>query len=72
METAFADHLDLARCCELIAGEDLGAGVVLLGSSLVLLQRDLAALSGCLQADKPAANVCRDACSLAKSILDDL
>ena len=41
METAFADHLDLARCSALIAAEDLGAGVVALGGSLALLQRDL-------------------------------
>ena len=45
MQTAFVDHLDLARVTALIAEEDLGAGVLLLGSSLVLLQRDLAALS---------------------------
>ena len=41
MQTAFADHLDLARCCQLIAGEDFGAGVVALGGSLALFQRDL-------------------------------
>ena len=41
MPTAFADHLDLARCAELIAAENLGAGVVALGGSLALLQRDL-------------------------------
>ena len=41
MQTAFADHLDLARCSALIAEEDLGAGVVALGGSQALLQRDL-------------------------------
>ena len=41
MQTAFADHLDLARCSALIAEEDLAAGVVALGGSLALLQRDL-------------------------------
>ena len=41
MQTAFADHLDLARCSALIAEEDLGAGVVALGGSLAVLQRDL-------------------------------
>ncbi len=41
MQTAFEDHLDLARCCQLITEEDLGAGVVTLGGSLALLQRDL-------------------------------
>ena len=41
MQTAFADHLDLARCSALIAEEDLSAGVVALGGSLALLQRDL-------------------------------
>ena len=41
MQTAFADHLDLARCSALIAEEDLGAGVVALGGSQALWQRDL-------------------------------
>ena len=41
MQTAFADHLDLARCSALITEEDLSAGVVGLGGSLALLQRDL-------------------------------
>ena len=41
MQIAFADHLDLARCSALIAEEDLGAGVVALGESLAVLQRDL-------------------------------
>ena len=41
MQTAFADHLDLARSSALIAEEDLGAGVVALGGSLAVLQRDL-------------------------------
>ena len=41
MQTAFADHLDLARCSALIPEEDLAAGVVALGGSLALLQRDL-------------------------------
>ena len=41
MRSAFADHLDLARCSALIAEEDLSAGVVALGGSLTLLQRDL-------------------------------
>jgi len=41
MQSAFADHLDLARCSALIAEEDLSAGVVALGGSLALLQRDL-------------------------------
>ena len=41
MQTAFADHLDLARCSTLIAEEDLGAGVVALDGSLAVLQRDL-------------------------------
>ncbi len=36
MQTAFADHLDLARCSALIAEEDLAAGVVALGGSLAL------------------------------------
>ena len=40
MQTAFADHLDLARCCALIADEDLAAGVVTLGGSLALLPLD--------------------------------
>ena len=51
MQSLWADHLDLARCAELIAEEDLGAGVVALGWSLALLQRDLAALSGYQQVD---------------------
>ena len=33
--------MDLARCSALIAAEDLAAGVVGLGGSLALLQRDL-------------------------------
>ena len=41
MPTAFGDDLDLSRCCQLIAKEDLGAEVVALGGSLALLQRDL-------------------------------
>ena len=41
MATLWADHLDMARCCELIAEEDLGAAVVALGGSIALLQRDL-------------------------------
>ena len=41
MDSGFEDHLDLARCAELIAAENLGAGVVALGGSLALLQRDL-------------------------------
>ena len=40
MQTAFADHLDLARCSALIAEEDLSAGMVALGGGLALLQRD--------------------------------
>ena len=69
MQSLWADHLDLSRCTALNAEEDLGAGVVALGGSLALLQRDLAALSGCLHADNVAADVCRDACSLEKLIL---
>ena len=41
MQTAFADHLDLGSCSALIAEEGLGAGVVALGGSLAVLQRDL-------------------------------
>ena len=41
MQSLWADHLDLARCTALIAEEDLAAGVVALGGSLALLQRDL-------------------------------
>ena len=41
MQSLWADHLDLARCTTLIAEEDQAAGVVALGGSLVLLQRDL-------------------------------
>ena len=41
MDSGFADHLDLDRCAELIAAENLGAGVVALSGSLALLQRDL-------------------------------
>ena len=41
MQSAFADNLDLARCSALIAEEDLGTGVVALGGSQALLQRDL-------------------------------
>ena len=41
MQTVFANNLDLSRCCALIAQADLGAGVVTLGGSLALLQRDL-------------------------------
>jgi len=41
MQTAFADHLDLARCSALIAEEGLAAGVVALGRSLALFQCDL-------------------------------
>ena len=37
MQTAFTDHLDLARCIAQIAEQDLGAGVVALGGSLALL-----------------------------------
>ena len=44
MQTAFADHLVLARCSALIAEEDLAAGIVALGGSLALLQQDLAKL----------------------------
>ena len=41
MQSLWADHLDLARCAELIAKEDMAAGVVALGGSLTLLQCDL-------------------------------
>ena len=41
MQSLWADHLDLARCSALIAEQDLAAGVVALGGSLALLQRDL-------------------------------
>ena len=41
MRSAFANHLDLSRCTALITEEDLAAGVVALGGSLALLQRDL-------------------------------
>ena len=54
MRACFADHLDLARCSALIAAEDLGCGVVALGGSLALLQRDLLALAAALEADSCA------------------
>ena len=41
MQSLWADHLDLARCAELIAKEDMAAGVVALGGSLALLQYEL-------------------------------
>ena len=41
MQNLWVDHLDLARCAELIAEEDLAAGVVALGGSLALLLWDL-------------------------------
>ena len=60
MQTAFADHLDSARCSALITEEDLAAGVVALGGSLALLQRDLAALSGCQRELSSAVDVNAD------------
>ena len=69
LQINWADHLDIARCCEAIAEYDLGEGIAAMGGSLALLQRDLAALSGCLQADNMTADVCGDACSLEKLIL---
>ena len=41
MQSLWPDHLDLARCAELIAKEDMAAGVVALSGSLTLLQCDL-------------------------------
>ena len=55
------DHLDLARCCALIADEDLAAGIVALGGSLALLQVDLAKLAGH-----------HDACLQSSPSLDDI
>ena len=60
MRACFADHLDLARCSALIAEQDLAAGVVALGGSLALLQRDLAALSGCQRELSSAVDVNAD------------
>ena len=54
MRICFADHLDLARCSALIAQEDLGCGVVTMGASLALLQRDLLKLSWAVEAQKRA------------------
>ena len=58
MQTAFADHLDSARCSALITEEDLAAGIVALGGSLALLQVDLAKLADhhdCLLTKQPLA-----------------
>ena len=41
MQSLCADHLDFSRCSALIAEQDLAAGVVALGGSLALWQRDL-------------------------------
>ena len=41
MQSFWADRLDIARSTAVIAEEDLAAGVVALGGSLALLQRDL-------------------------------
>ena len=44
MQTAMADHLDLARAAALIAELDLAEGIVAIGGNLALLQQDLNSL----------------------------
>ncbi|QNJ09582.1 hypothetical protein SynMINOS11_02130 [Synechococcus sp. Minos11] len=41
MQTAFADHLDIARACESIGEIDLGEGIAAMGASLGLLAQEL-------------------------------
>ena len=41
LQINWADHLDIARCCEAIAEYDLGEGIDAMGGSLVLLSHEL-------------------------------
>ena len=41
LQINWADHLDIARCCEAIAEYDLGEGIAAMGGSLALLSHEL-------------------------------
>ena len=41
LQINWADHLDIARCCEAIAEYDPGEGLAAMGWSLALLEREL-------------------------------
>ena len=57
LQINWADHLDIARCCEAIAEYDLGESIAAMGGSLALLLLELDEAAGHSQSGHSPENV---------------